>query len=723
VNPRVKPLRDGDPKNFQGWALKGFIGEGGQSTIYLAEKDGKTAALKMIRKEFLHNENAVSRFFTEIKNLEMLNHPNIARVLEVERSGSFLAIDFVDGPNLQQYLVESGPFSFEKWCKFAYGLAQTIDYCHSKGIIHKDISPQNIVIGENGPVLVDFGISYLEKDPRLTSVDETIGTPPFMSPEHFGISTPKEMDSFSLAGTLIFAATGHNPFFGETKSELKESILFSAPDFTGLSDEQIAILSPLLYKRPEQRLSLEEFSKLLSELISSIGQSSLIEKEFAKVKRESQKKLVQEKKSLSVKRRTLRNLISTVTLVSVLSIGVAAYAIFQIQNNADKDLSKSPSDIFSIVNLTADQQVKAAACKNLASFGDYEAAIATCKLPAELGDVWSQYSLGFSLQELGKATDGEKWVLKAAKKGLPEAMAGMAATEINRKNYLKALEWGKQSAESGNLVGVETVGISYAYLKQYDLAVEWYKRSWDLGDIQGARNLGYHYWFEFFDKSEASKWLKISAETKSSVEGATAFDYAEFLRREIKNYPESCYWYKKSADANYVEDMKNGTKAFQKYCSNLTDIPKTTPAPRINSVTPTPLATKKPIASSDSFKVSAPLSMNVEIDEIFGAAFINRLNYWVIPLTNSRGAKVPELTAIQFKLIGYPDAGWLAVPYKLKTDTSFGTVYAEVDDMLFSLIFKDQKYCPEFRVVREEGGKIVRIWNKGQPDCATDYNP
>jgi hypothetical protein len=74
-------------------------------------------------------------------------------------------------------------------------------------------------------------------------------------------------------------------------------------------------------------------------------------------------------------------------------------------------------------------------------------------------------------------------------------------------------------------------------------------------------------------------------------------------------------------------------------------------------------------------------------------------------------------------MIGYPDAGWLDVPYKLKNDTTFGTVYAQVDDILFSLIFKDQKYCPEFRVVREESGKVVHIWKKGQPDCATDYNP
>jgi hypothetical protein len=74
-------------------------------------------------------------------------------------------------------------------------------------------------------------------------------------------------------------------------------------------------------------------------------------------------------------------------------------------------------------------------------------------------------------------------------------------------------------------------------------------------------------------------------------------------------------------------------------------------------------------------------------------------------------------------MIGYPNAGWMDVPYKLKTDKLLGSVYAEVDDMLFAVIFKQLKYCPEFRVVREMGGRIVQIWEKGQPECSTDYNP
>ena len=86
MKPTLRPLRSGDPRDFDGWKLKGIIGEGGFSTIYLAEKNRKQAALKMIKKENLHDQLAVERFFTEIKNLELLDHPNIAKYIESNTS-------------------------------------------------------------------------------------------------------------------------------------------------------------------------------------------------------------------------------------------------------------------------------------------------------------------------------------------------------------------------------------------------------------------------------------------------------------------------------------------------------------------------------------------------------------------------------------------------------------------------------------------------------------
>jgi serine/threonine protein kinase len=719
----IQPLRDGDPRSFQGWAIKGLIGEGGQSTIYLAEKNNQRAALKMIRKEYLYDAKSTDRFATEMKNLEMLDHPNIARVLEVEDSGKYFAIEMIDGPNLEDFVKKSGPLKIEEWWSFSQSLADTVAYCHSKGIIHKDLSPRNVVMGPNGPVVIDFGISYLEKDPRLTSMEETVGTWPFMSPEHFGSNRPTEMDNFSLAGVLIFAATGHYPFSGENNSEWKESILFNPPDFSGLSDNQIKVLSPLLYKKPEERGSLQVFSQLLSELASSNWENEIVKREFASVKRESQNKLIQEKKNLSPRKMSIRKIVSVATIVALLSTATVAFGIAKIQDWT-RDASSQKSRLGTINStLTPDQLKKVSACKNLAAIEDYAAAIVACKEPAEFGDPWGQYSLGYSLGDLGRDKEARIWVLKAAQQEMPEALSWMAFDELEKGNYEEALVWAKQAAELGDLPGVNALGVAYGYLEQYDQAVKWYKKAWELGDVLGAINLGYHYQFDSINKPEAAKWLKIAAEVDSVYAGETAFDYAQFLRLEKKNRLDYCPWYLKSAEAKYKDDEHDGLASFKKYCPNFVQVrnPLATPSP--NKISPTPLETKKPIASSDSFKVSAPLASNVQVDEIFGNAFKNSLNYWAIPLTNIKGAKVPEVTGIQFRLIGYPDAGWLEVPYKLKIEPRFETVYAEVDDFLFAAIFKDMKYCPEFRVVREEGGKIVNIWKKGQPDCATDYNP
>lgn len=341
----IQPLRDGDPKSFQGWILKGLIGEGGQSTIYLAEKERQQVALKVIKKENLHDQLAVERFFTEIKNLELLDHPKIARYVESDTSSGvpYFAVEYISGLNLEQYIELNGPIEGDEWYELALSLAEVVSYCHSQQILHKDLSPGNIVMGDSGPILIDFGLSYLEKDPRLTSVELVAGTRPFMSPEHFGSSRPKEMDNFSLAGTLIFAATGHYPFSGSNDAEWRDSILYNRPDFAGLSESQIQVLTPLLYKNPEERGSLLVFSQLISDLMAGKSGSKLVKKEFAKVNRDSQRRLIQDRKQLSVKKTTVKKIASAAVVVTLLSAGLASYGIVQIQDSG-VNVKSSTSD-------------------------------------------------------------------------------------------------------------------------------------------------------------------------------------------------------------------------------------------------------------------------------------------------------------------------------------------------------------------------------------------
>ena len=164
MKAQIQSLRDGDPKKFQGWTLKGLLGEGGQSTIYLAEKNGQIAALKIIRKEYLHDEKAVDRFFTEIKNLELLDHPNIAKVLEVEDSGKFIAIEYIQGLNLPNLTIAAPDMGGSKRANaYSKHLKAEIVICYKQRtkanvVDHMtaigDIEGRNIVLVDD---LVDTG--------------------------------------------------------------------------------------------------------------------------------------------------------------------------------------------------------------------------------------------------------------------------------------------------------------------------------------------------------------------------------------------------------------------------------------------------------------------------------------------------------------------------------------------------------------------------------------
>jgi serine/threonine protein kinase/TPR repeat protein len=772
VKPAIQPLRDGDPKSFQGWTLKGLIGVGGQSTIYLAEKNGRQVALKVIKKENLHDQLAVDRFFTEIKNLELLDHPNIARYVESNTSSGvpYFAVEYVDGMNLEDHVKLNGPIKGDEWFRLALSLAEILSYCHSREIIHKDVSPGNIVLGNAGPILIDFGLSYLEKDPRLTSVELIVGTPPYMSPEQFGSERSPAMDIFSLAGTLIFAATGHYPFSGANSSEWRESILFDLPEFHGLSEEQVSVLSPLLYKKPEDRGSLKVFSQLVKELAHSGTKTKLFEKEFAKVKRQSQSKLIQRKKNLSIKNRRLKTIISAASFVAILSVGFVAFGILTIQNkssinatnsqtpvaqgtkNANSEPSGDPLSAPTDQNATLvgglqkdnspinkEIQANLDLMKKYYDANQLDKALTYAKLAANAGNARGMYSVAFILADQGNSQEAASWYEKSANLGYGDAFWNLGALYMKLGKTESALNWYEKGAKNKNVGSINALGFYYSDKKgDYSKAITYYKRAADLGSVMGMSNLGLLY-EEVNDKDNARKWYTRASDL-GSVDASINLGY---LYEQNADWPNARKYYKLAADkkdplgmynlaivlgnqfgqgdqgcvllkeALLIKSIESDTKklvdaAIAKGCSDSSVTSKVTP---------------KPIASSDSFKASAPIASNVQIDGIFGNAFKNRLMFWVIPLTNVKGAKVPELTSIQFRLVGFPDAGWLDIPYKLKVDETFGTVYAEVDDILFAVIFKEQKYCPEFRVVREENGKIVHIWTKGRPDCATDYNP
>lgn len=700
----MEPKKASDPDYLGGWRINGRLGEGGFGTVFLAEMGAQKAAIKVIRSEYVEEEDARNRLVTEAEVLSKISDPSIGRILDSDLTGDlpWIATEFINGPTLDDKVKYEGPLEETAWFNLAANIFHAIISANKLGIIHKDIKPSNIILGETGNKLIDFGIAHISGQTRSAIFGSREGSTLFSSPEHFTISSNPKMDIFSAAATLAYAAKGQSIWNGENDLQLMRSINEDLPNLEGLSENQSRFIAPLLEKNPSDRPSaLDAHQSALDYLEFLLGKTN----KPAPLRGKSRlKRLLHSKIG-----------ISSLALMLITGIGFAAVvAGFTLLPLEIKSFFTQDN-----IDFTLGQSEKISSCETLLSAGDYDSAVMICRETAELGDARSQYSLGFALDKLGNKEEGESWLLKAAKQKMPEALNWMAYDALEENNYPKALGWAKQSAELGNLTGIHAVGYSYAYLEQYDLAAEWYEKAWKLGDAFGLINLGYHYRFDSVDKIQAEKWLKLAAQTKSTFQSEGAFDYAEFLRDEKRGPSEFCPWYKKSADAEYID----ASAALKKYCSSpkvsSTPVARATPDKSILSS----LETKKPVASSNVFKVSAPLASNVQIDQIPGRPFLNGLKFWQISLTNAKGEKVPEITAVQFRMIGYSNAGWMDIPFKLKTNATFADVYAEVDDILFALMFKEVKYCPEFRVVREKNGQIVSVWNKSQPDCATDYNP
>lgn len=700
----MEPKKASDPDYLGGWRINGRLGEGGFGTVFLAEMGAQKAAIKVIRQEYVKEEDARNRLVTESQVLSKISDPSIGKILDSDLTGDlpWIATEFINGPTLDDKVKYEGPLEEIAWFNLAANIFHAIISANKLGIIHKDIKPSNIILGETGNKLIDFGIAHISGQTRSATFGDREGSILFSSPEHFTIKSNPKMDVFSAAVTLAFAAKGKSIWKGDNDLQLMRSINEDLPNLEGLNENQSMFVAPLLEKNPSDRPSaLDAHQSALDYLEFLLGNT----KKPAPLRGKSRfNRLLNSKLK-----------ILSLALIFISGIGFAAsFAGFSLVPTEVRSLFAQNN-----VDFTLKQLEKISLCNNLLSSDDYDSAVLICRETAELGDAASQYSLGFALDQLGKTQEGESWLIKAAQQKKPEALNWLAYDALEEKDYPKALDWAKQSADLGNLTGIHAVGAAYSFLKQYDLAAEWYEKAWKLGDAYGLINLGYHYRFDSVDKIQAEKWLKLAAQTKSAFQAEGAFDYAEFLRDEKREASEFCPLYKKSADSEYID----ASAPFEKYCArtNVSSPPGARPTP--DKSIPSPLETKKPIASSNAFKVSAPLAPNVQIDDIFGRPFLNGLNFWQISLTNAKAEKVPEITAVQFRMIGYPNAGWLDVPYKLKTDATLGSVYAEVDDILFALLFKEVKYCPEFRVVREEKGKIVHVWNKGQPDCATDYNP
>jgi outer membrane protein assembly factor BamB len=206
----MRPLGDTDPQIIATYRLLGVLGSGGMGRVYLGEsRSGRRVAIKVVRTELAADPGWRRRFIREVAAVRAVSPLFTAAVVDADTNAPepWLATTFIDGPSLASRVNQAGPLSPGAVLVLAAGLAEALASIHKSGLVHRDLKPSNVIINDDGPQIIDFGIALTAETPATTSM--LLGTPSYIAPERIhGSEADPASDIFSLGATLVFAATG-----------------------------------------------------------------------------------------------------------------------------------------------------------------------------------------------------------------------------------------------------------------------------------------------------------------------------------------------------------------------------------------------------------------------------------------------------------------------------------------------------------------------------------
>lgn len=198
------------------------IGTGGMSDVYKAEDlvDHRTVAVKILKDEFSENDDFLRRFRNESKAIAVLSHPNIVKIYDVglEDEVKFIVMEYIDGITLKDFIEQQGVLRWKDALFFITQILRALQSAHDKGIVHRDIKPQNIMLLEDGTIKVmDFGIARFSRIDGKTLSDKTVGSVHYISPEQArGDMTDERSDIYSVGVMLYEMVTGKKPYDGDS---------------------------------------------------------------------------------------------------------------------------------------------------------------------------------------------------------------------------------------------------------------------------------------------------------------------------------------------------------------------------------------------------------------------------------------------------------------------------------------------------------------------------
>ncbi|MFI2364444.1 serine/threonine-protein kinase [Promicromonospora sp. NPDC019610] len=257
----VAALSSGDPREVGPYVIEGRLGAGGMGSVYLGRpRTGRPVAVKVVHPDLAGDAEFRTRFRREVAAARRVGGFWAAQVVDADPDGErpWMATAYVAGPSLQDAVDQEGALPLSVVRILGATLAEGLSAIHDQGLVHRDLKPSNILLADDGPRVVDFGIA-LERDATSLTRQGSIGTAPYMSPEQVrGLDVTPASDVFALGSVLGFACTGRSPFGGGAAEDVARRVAHDEPDLTGVPSGIRDLVRSCLAKEPEERPALSD---------------------------------------------------------------------------------------------------------------------------------------------------------------------------------------------------------------------------------------------------------------------------------------------------------------------------------------------------------------------------------------------------------------------------------------------------------------------------------
>ncbi|MBB6349838.1 serine/threonine protein kinase [Nonomuraea muscovyensis] len=265
-----QPLVEDDPRRLGPYDIVGRLGEGGQGVVYLGRTaSGGQVAVKLLHHGLLTDSDARAMFLREAEIARRVARFSTAPVLHADLAGQrpYIVSEYVPGPSLRDLVRVEGPRRGAALDRLAISTATALAAIHRAGVLHRDFKPANILMGPEGPVVIDFGIARALDAPGTASSGPLMGTPSYLAPEQLGGAPVTEAaDIFAWGVTMVFAASGRPAFGMDSTPAVINRILNQKPVISGLDGLLLELVTASLSKDPAKRPSADDLVARLTSL-------------------------------------------------------------------------------------------------------------------------------------------------------------------------------------------------------------------------------------------------------------------------------------------------------------------------------------------------------------------------------------------------------------------------------------------------------------------------